>query len=321
VRVALSDLLQSLRIARVDSAFVELGREGGVQFAGDREVFLYLALEGNLLLESLNGVVDLAPGDFAMVFAQRAHALKVAPHIPPTVSRYFSEEHTLDTPPTVRFGSGQAAARLLAGCFRPRTSHPLIRSLPREVVIRRADSPFWIGLSPAEVIRCARGAGASTFLTSLVDMLFMQAARSALEPLFSAEAESPTRLDSFRISIALNLIQGHPERQWSVASLAREINMSRSAFAAEFLTSVGEPPMRYLTRVRMQRAANLLGQPSIAVSDVAWQVGYQSLAAFVRAFKQHFGVTPRAYQRREESRHPEHVHSQTHWAPFVMDDM
>lgn len=321
MRVSLSDLLQSLRIARVDSAFVELGEAGGVQFSGDRAVFIYLVIEGTLTLETPAGQRDLTAGDYALVFGQRTHALKAAPHTSPSLSRYFMEGHTLDAPPTIRYGRGKPVSKLLVCSFRPRTSHPLIRSLPREIVHNQGDSTYWLGLHLPGVVRAAAGPGASTYLTTLADMLFMQAARSALAPLFDSDVESPTRLDSFRVSIALNLIQGHPERQWTVASLAREVNMSRSSFAAEFLESVGEPPMRFLAKVRMQRAANLLSQPSIAVSDVAWQVGYQSLAAFVRAFKQHFDMTPSAYQRSRQTPRTQYLHSHTHWAPFVVDDL
>lgn len=88
-----------------------------------------------------------------------------------------------------------------------------------------------------------------------------------------------------------------PERAWSLASLAREARMSRSAFAARFTELVGEPAMHYLTESRMQLARTHLQQTSEPLADIARRVGYGSEAAFCKAFKRTFGVPPGSVRR------------------------
>jgi len=87
-----------------------------------------------------------------------------------------------------------------------------------------------------------------------------------------------------------------PEEPWTVATLAREAGMSRSAFAASFKSVVGESALRYLTRWRMELARSLL-DGDLSVSEVAERVGYASDAAFCRAFKRELGTTPTSVSR------------------------
>jgi AraC-like DNA-binding protein len=321
MKVALADLLQSIRIAAVDSAFVELSASGGVRFAGEQQVFLYLMLSGTATLEVAgpHPPMALAQGEYAVVFGNRPHTLIAGSDCSIVKSDYFAARHGHDAPPTIRFGRGRLASVLLTCAFQLRATHPLVRALPRHIAMTAATSTHLLRLDGDDIGRCARGPGASTFVTSLTDMLFMQAVRSAVHELFTGDSPPSSMLDSFRIPIALSLIHSHPERPWSLARLAQEINMSRSSFAAEFMASVGEPPMRYITRLRMARAADLLRWQPITVSDVAWQVGYQSVASFTRAFKQYHGVTPTAFQGAKAPRRAEGLAGQMHWAPFIAE--
>jgi AraC-like DNA-binding protein len=99
-----------------------------------------------------------------------------------------------------------------------------------------------------------------------------------------------------QVGAALGLIHREPEREWTVAGLAAEVGMSRSPFAAKFAELVGEPPLAYLTAWRMQVAAGLL-RDGLPVAEVAARVGYESEAAFSRAFKRWRGESPSAYRR------------------------
>ncbi|HEX6569629.1 MAG TPA: helix-turn-helix transcriptional regulator, partial [Acidimicrobiales bacterium] len=100
-----------------------------------------------------------------------------------------------------------------------------------------------------------------------------------------------------RIGLALSLIHRDPALPWSVASLARETAMSRSAFAARFTELVGEPVMKYVTRWRMQVALDWLQHEDLAVVELASRLGYDSEAAFSRAFKRTVGISPGAARR------------------------
>src|ERR671916_1744589 len=104
-------------------------------------------------------------------------------------------------------------------------------------------------------------------------------------------------LQDQQIGRALTLIHRDPARAWTVDSLAREIALSRSAFAARFTQLVNEPAMQYVTRWRMQVAQNALETEGATVAELSGRLGYQSEAAFARAFKRMTGVAPGAVKR------------------------
>jgi AraC-like DNA-binding protein len=89
-----------------------------------------------------------------------------------------------------------------------------------------------------------------------------------------------------------------PAQDWSAEGLAAEVGMSRSGFAERFASLVGQPPMQYLTYWRMQLAAQRLRESREAIAQVGYAVGYESEAAFSRAFKREFGDSPASWRRR-----------------------
>ena len=104
-----------------------------------------------------------------------------------------------------------------------------------------------------------------------------------------------------QIGRAIALIHREPERPWTVAMLARELAMSRSAFAARFTEVVGEPVMQYVACWRMQVAAGSLRDEGATVGELAARLGYRSEAAFARAFKRIKEELPGAVRRRGAS--------------------
>ena len=99
-----------------------------------------------------------------------------------------------------------------------------------------------------------------------------------------------------QIGAALRLLHGSPASAWTVEDLAREVGLSRSAFAERFGHFVQETPIHYLTRWRMQLAAHLLERQGLSIARIAAQVGYDSDATFNRAFKKCTGITPGAWR-------------------------
>jgi AraC-like DNA-binding protein len=100
-----------------------------------------------------------------------------------------------------------------------------------------------------------------------------------------------------QVSLALALIHQHPETSWTVESLAKQVNMSRSGFAARFKWLVGEAPLQYITRWRMYRAVEFLRSSKFTVTEIAEQVGYDSETAFSKAFKRQMGQSPNQYRK------------------------
>jgi AraC-like DNA-binding protein len=124
----------------------------------------------------------------------------------------------------------------------------------------------------------------------LPPMLYIQAS-DELRASWLAALQEP------QIGQALTLIHRDPTRPWTVASLAHELAMSRSAFAARFTQLVDQPAMQYLTRWRMQLAERALQTEGATVAELAARLGYQSEAAFARAFKRVTGLPPGAVRR------------------------
>ncbi|MEZ4571760.1 MAG: AraC family transcriptional regulator [Thermomicrobiales bacterium] len=138
--------------------------------------------------------------------------------------------------------------------------------------------------------------GSETIVTRLADILVVQAIRAWIEQDPAARSGWLGALQRPQVGRAIAMIHREPARDWTVASLASEVAMSRSAFAARFSEMTGEPPMQYVTGWRMQLAEIGLREDGATVGELA-QLGYRSEAAFSRAFKRHSGVSPGTARR------------------------
>jgi AraC-like DNA-binding protein len=171
----------------------------------------------------------------------------------------------------------------------------LLRALPRLLTVRSHewDSPL-VPLLSDEIVREAPGQEA--VLDRLLDLLLI----ATLRAWFSRpEAEAPAWYQAQSdpvVGPALAMLHNNPSHPWTVASLAREIGMSRAALARRFTELVGEPPMTFLTGWRLALAADLLCEPDATIGSVAQQVGYGSPFALSTAFKRVRGISPRDHR-------------------------
>jgi AraC-like DNA-binding protein len=140
--------------------------------------------------------------------------------------------------------------------------------------------------------------GGETVITRLADILVIQAIRSWIASAPAARSGWLGALRDPQIGRAIALVHRDPARAWTLAALARSAAMSRSAFAARFTTLMGEPAMRYVTRCQMNAAAAWLEQEDLPLGELTRRLGYQSEAAFSRAFKRCLGVAPGSLRRR-----------------------
>lgn len=141
-------------------------------------------------------------------------------------------------------------------------------------------------------------AGAVSMLARLAELLFVQVLRSYVE---SAELGPGSWLAGLRdvhVGKALELLHEHPDRAWTVEELGKEVGLSRSALTQRFADTLGESPMRYLTAWRMQLARRYMRDPRLGLADIAARVGYDSEAAFNRAFKRDSGDPPATWRKR-----------------------
>jgi AraC-like DNA-binding protein len=140
--------------------------------------------------------------------------------------------------------------------------------------------------------------GGEEVITRLSDILVIQAIRTWLEADPAARTGWLGALHDPQLGRALALIHRQPDRAWTVADLANELAMSRSAFSARFTKVVGEPVMQYVTRWRMQVALRSFEDGQSTTAELARKLGYRSEAAFARAFKRVLGVSPGAAKKR-----------------------
>jgi AraC-like DNA-binding protein len=182
-----------------------------------------------------------------------------------------------------------------------RAAGHLIEILPKASTSRRSSSPRLEWMQSVLRLMASEAAkfrpGGEAVITRLGDILVIQAIRAWMENDPAAQRGWLRALQDPQIGRAISHIHRDPARNWTVASLARELTMSRSAFAARFTELVGEPVMTYVARWRMHVAVATLKEEGATVGQLAHQLGYRSEAAFSRAFKRVIGVSPGAIRR------------------------
>jgi AraC-like DNA-binding protein len=246
----------------------------------------------------------LGSGDFALVPHGEGHVLRSDAGVPAPGILDLEREQVSDRYEILRHGGGGAPTTLICGAVR--FDHPaarnLVEILPAAIHLESAGlaQPEWMQATLRLMAAEARELrpGGEAVITRLADILVVQAIRSWLETDPAAQTGWLGALQDRQVGRAIALIHRQPERAWTVASLARELSMSRSAFAARFTQLAGEPVMHYVARWRMQVALGLLQDEGATVGQLAYQLGYRSEAAFARAFKRVIGVPPGMVRRR-----------------------
>jgi AraC-like DNA-binding protein len=267
-------------------------------------IWFHVVTAGRLWLETEDGHSEwVQPGELSLVPHGKGHRLHSEPGAPAPPILDLPLEQVSDRYEVLRYGGGGTRTRLICGAVR--FDHPaarnLVEILPAAIHIQASESPEtdWmqstLRLMAAEARQLRPGGEA--VLTRLADILVIQALRSWIETEPTARTGWLGALRDRQIGRALALIHRDPARAWTVASLAREIPMSRSAFAARFSELVDEPAMQYVTRWRMQLAHNALKEEGATVAELAQRLGYRSEAAFARAFKRVIGVPPGAVKK------------------------
>jgi AraC-like DNA-binding protein len=178
-------------------------------------------------------------------------------------------------------------------------SHPVLRGLPRQVIVRGDDGRTqpWLGPLIDALSREAHdgGPGSDLVMARLSDALLLRALRH-----YSATIDHRGWLAALGdpyLAPVLAAVHADLTQPWTLSRMAATAGLPRTAFAARFTDRVGEPPMRYVTSLRMQRARTLLRDERITVTAAAARVGYRSEVGFAAAFKREVGVPPGVYGR------------------------
>jgi len=245
----------------------------------------------------------LREGDIIIFPQGHAHVLSSAPGMrgspetPPLARREGPLPMVFD-----RGGGGPERARVICGFLGcdDRPFNPLLGSLPEVIHLSASTHPStgWLRSLVEAAVAEARNAraGAQNVLARLSELMFVEAVRHYLETLPPEQRGWLAGLRDPIAGQALSALHRAPADDWTLEALARQVGVSRSALAERFAEVVGQPPMQYLTCWRMQLAARRLADGG-QVAQVAAGVGYESEAAFSRAFKKVVGVPPGAWRR------------------------
>jgi AraC-like DNA-binding protein len=199
--------------------------------------------------------------------------------------------------------AGEAATTLVCGFIGcdVRPFNPLIATLPRLVHLpaegRGAWSEQFVQLAATESAN--RRPGSEALLERLSEMMFVDAIRRHVDQMPEQSTGWLAGLRDRFVGRSLALLHERPAAAWTVEELSRQVGLSRSALHERFVELIGQPPMQYLTQWRMQLASRLLRDTRASVASIALDVGYDSEAAFARAFKRGVGTPPAAWRRQQ----------------------
>lgn len=270
----------------------------------ERLVPYHLIVEGNALVRFDASDVSLTAGDVIIIPHGDAHT--VTNGSPSTLidSAASLGEFLSGDLRTMRLGGGGDPTRFICGYFgcERHADRLFLAGLPQMIKINvRSDAAgAWVENSIRYLVGEADSGrpGQSILLSKMAEALFVQTLRHYMEQLppeqtgWLAGARDPV------VGGALALLHEKPFHPWSVAELAAEVGASRSVIAERFARFLGEPPLTYLARWRLQLAARLLQTSRQTIVQIASDVGYESQAAFNRAFKREFSVPPAQYRRK-----------------------
>lgn len=240
----------------------------------------------------------LQPGSLTLLPHSTPHRLSSEPGTPADPLFDIPVELVSDRLELMRYGGGGEPAQVTCGVVEPdhESARRLIAQLPDVLHVDAWDDgdASWLHSTLRLVTREAatKKAGGEMVMTRLADVLVVQTIRAWLDSAPEARQGWLAALRDEQVGRALMAIHRSPGADWGVDSLAREVGMSRSAFSARFTDLVGDSVMRYVADWRLQQARAHLSRSTEPLSAVAHRYGYQSEAAFSRAFKRAFGVAP-----------------------------
>ena len=303
---ALSEVFKTVRLKSTTCYRMKLSAPWGTQMQSFDTVIFLVIVQGSCWfeVENIETQLPLVEGDLVFLQKGQAHTLRERPESHVSDLAHYLGEQTDKIPNTLQLGGAGLSTEVIYGRlqFEQLPSNPLISALPPLIVIKNGDGQkeerlnTIIQFMSSEMT--ANRPGATTVLDYLTNILFIQ----VMQVYINNTQENCDRcwlraLKDPGIGKAINLIHRYPEKSWTAKDLAGEVEMSRTSFFVKFHELVGEPPNKYLTRWRMHKASQFLRLEHTNLNKVAHLVGYESEAAFSKAFKQWMGKSPGVYRK------------------------
>jgi AraC-like DNA-binding protein len=245
----------------------------------------------------------LRPGDLALVPHGEGHSLFSRADAPAAKLFELPREEVSERYELLRHGGGGEPSTVICGVvkFEHPSAKQLIQLLPRQINVDgwSSSETEWIQSTLRFMAAEAREprAGGETVITRLADILVIQAIRAWISRDPAAQTGWLGALRDKQIGRAIALIHRNPATDWTLTMLAAKVGMSRSAFAERFTQLVGESAMQYVVQWKMNTASMWIRETELPLAQVAARLGYESEAAFSRAFKRVLSVSPGSLRR------------------------
>jgi AraC-like DNA-binding protein len=266
-------------------------------------LMLHVVTSGRCVLEVDDTRCWLQPGDLAIVPHGEGHVVASEIGLPSAKLFETPRQQLSERYETLTLGGGGERSTMICALmqFDDPAARQLIDVLPKVITVDTWGAPQadWIGSTLRMIAAEAKAMnpGGEAVITRLADILVVHAIRFWIARNEGAQAGWLGALRDPQIGPIVAKIHRRPAHSWTLESLAAEAAMSRSAFAARFTELVGESAMQYVTRWKMNAARARLLESHTTVSEIALEFGYESEAAFSRAFKRHLGISPGAAKR------------------------
>jgi AraC-like DNA-binding protein len=271
-----------------------------------RLVPFHIIAEGSCWVKTTQNICQaLSAGDIIIFPHGDSHILGDQLNQPPIPVDQVLPQPPWKTPLVLRYGGGGAITRVVCGFFQCEElgSHPFLKTLPAFMHIQAfADTTVpLVAAGVRHIIQAVNGAqpGNECVLTRLVELMFVEILRNQIQTLSHPQIGALAALNDPVVSQVLEWFHIAPTYAWTVPELAERVQMSRSALAQRFTQQMGQPPMQYLNQWRLQLASRQLQDTNEPIAKIATQVGYESEAAFSRAFKRYVGMTPGSWRKVE----------------------
>jgi AraC-like DNA-binding protein len=299
----LSGMLREIRVRSVVYCLSDFTAPWGFSVERSPVAKFHLMLDGAATLT----VGDLAPvplaaGDLVLLPHGEGHAIADEPGTPVRQLDAILADHPVDANGRLRYGGDGRTTSLLCGAFEldPALPDELAGFLPPLLTLDSQAGPSrWVepmfGLLEEETRASAPGAAA--IFAKLADVFVAAALRSYLVAAGGMEQIAQPAQPDPGIARIVTQLRGRPEARWSVDGMASAAGMSRTSFNTRFRATMGQPPMAFLTELRLRRAAGYLSATSKGLREIAHLSGYEDEASFSKAFSRLFGRPPGEYRR------------------------
>ena len=295
----LSSLLRDVTVRSVVYCLSDFAAPWGFSVERSPVAKFHVLLHGTAALTVGDATpVPLAAGDLAVLPHGDGHTITDQPGSPVRQLDAILAEHPVDETGRMSYGGNGSRTRLLCGGFEldPVLPRELAEFLPPVLTVDSSTGLVrWLEPLFALLEEETRAAapGAAAIFAKLADVFVTPALRSYLA---AAGDLAPAAAADPAIARIVKMLRGRPEARWNVDAMARCAGMSRTSFTTRFRAAIGEPPMAYLTGLRLRRAAGYLTTTTKSVREIAHLTGYGNEASFSKAFSRLFGRPPGEYR-------------------------